>query len=143
MAQVESKIEIENSKIEKLIAQENDPEKRVFLLVLQQIKNSLVANTSLTQDVSEKLDSHIKTFTTHVADTAKMVNTGKGMWKIVAILGGVLQVIFIWIFSTVLDEFKVIHENAAHVTLELTKITAKQEILFRFYETQLNKNSNK
>lgn len=133
----EDQIRYENKQIENLIAQENDPEKRLFLLVLQQIKLSLMANTVLTKDVSAKLDTHIKIFTGHVTDTAKMINTGKGMWKVVAILGGVLQVIFIGVFGVVLQEFKTIHANANELHLSLAKVISKQEILAKFYEAQL------
>ena len=64
--------------IEALIAEENDPKQRAFLIILNSINSSMVANTEATRDVADKLDSHLSAFETKAESDAKLLNQGRG-----------------------------------------------------------------
>ena len=66
--------------IEALIAKENDPDKRMYLIILNSINQSLIANTTSLISISEKLDSHLTTFELHIKAEDAMINRGRGMW---------------------------------------------------------------
>jgi hypothetical protein len=78
--------------IEDLIASENDPKQRSFLIVLNSINNSLLANTETIRDISQKLDEHLTNFEKHTAAESELINKGKGAWTVAAWVLGAAQV---------------------------------------------------
>jgi hypothetical protein len=70
--------------IEHLIAQESDPKQRVFLIVLNNLNISLIANTEATTAIGQKLDAHLTNFERYTQDKERILNQGKGAWKIIA-----------------------------------------------------------
>ena len=80
--------------IEALIAKENDPDKRMYLIILNSINQSLIANTTSLISISEKLDSHLTTFELHIKAEDAMINRGRGMWGYV--MGSVLALAQLW-----------------------------------------------
>jgi hypothetical protein len=54
--------DVSQDKILVLIEQANDQKYRAFLIVLQQINESLISNTQIINEVAEKLDNHLTSF---------------------------------------------------------------------------------
>jgi hypothetical protein len=79
--------------ISQMIAAEDDPKQRAFLIVLHSINQSLEANTSTVRDISDKLEGHLETYNAHTAEEQKLLNQGRGAWKIVAWVIGIAQVL--------------------------------------------------
>ncbi len=85
--------------IEKLIAEENDPKLRAFLILLNEINQSLISNTETTRELSEKLDAHMTRFEEKTARDTSMLDQARGAWRVIAwVLGGV-QVIGLGIWT--------------------------------------------
>ncbi len=85
--------------INDLIMGEDDPKQRAFLIVLNSINQSLIANTHTIRDVSEKLEQHLTNFENHARDEEAMINKGRGMWKVAAWVIGIAQVIGLGIWN--------------------------------------------
>jgi hypothetical protein len=81
------------SDIEKMIASENDPRQRAFLIVLNSINFSLIANTRTITNVSDKLDRHLTNFEEHASSEAELINKGRGAWRIAAWILGAAQLV--------------------------------------------------
>lgn len=89
----------QGSEIEQLIMQENDPKQRAFLIVLNSINNSLIANTDTIREVSDKLESHLANFEEHTRSEEALMNRGRGAWQIATWVIGVAQVIGLGIWQ--------------------------------------------
>jgi hypothetical protein len=79
--------------ISQMIAAEDDPKQRAFLIVLHSINQSLEANTTTVREISDKLEVHLEVYNTHTAEEQKLLNQGRGAWKIVAWVIGIAQVL--------------------------------------------------
>lgn len=95
--------------IETMIAGENDPKQRAFLIVLNSINTSLMANTSTVREIGSKLDIHLTAYETHVQEESALLNQGKGMWKVGAWVVGIAQVIVIGIGARLVNDLDKIH----------------------------------
>jgi uncharacterized protein CbrC (UPF0167 family) len=104
--------------IESMIAEENDPKQRSFLIILNSINNSLVANTSATSELSKNFSDHLKEFEAKVAADAKIMNEGRGMWKVAAWLIGVAQAVVLAGGMKLVSELGGIHEAADKIHAE-------------------------
>jgi hypothetical protein len=81
--------------IEKLIALEDDAKQRAFLIVLNSINNSMIANTETTRDIHTKLEQHLENYTHHITVEEGLFNQGKGIWKIMSWVIGGMQMLII------------------------------------------------
>lgn len=95
--------------IDQLIMQEDDPKQRAFLIVLNSINNSLIANTETIKDISEKLDAHLTSYDNHVEQEEALLNRGRGAWKVMAWVISGVQVIGLGIWAMARGEIKDIH----------------------------------
>ena len=95
--------------IEQMILSEDDPKQRAFLIVLNSINRSLIANTETIREVSEKLETHLEHFENHTKTEEALVNKGRGAWKVAAWVIGVAQVIGLGIWNEARTEIKDIH----------------------------------
>jgi len=95
--------------IDQMIMQEDDPKQRAFLIVLNNINKSLIANTDTIRDVSEKLDAHLTSYEQHVEKEDALLNRGRGAWRVVAWVIGVVQVVGLGIWASAREEIKDIH----------------------------------
>jgi hypothetical protein len=77
-------LDLNDADIKQLIVRENDPDKRVFLIVLNSINTSLKGNTALTGKLSEEFSKHVESFEKHVEKEEALLNQGKGMWRIIS-----------------------------------------------------------
>jgi len=99
--------------LEQMIAAENDPQRRVLLLLVNTFNANLAANTTAVEGISTKLDNHLTKFEQHMALDDELRNQGKGAWKVLAwVLGGV-QVIGLGIWVEAKAEIKDIHASIA------------------------------
>ena len=95
--------------IDQMIMQEDDPKQRAFLIVLNSINNSLIANTETIKEVSEKLDAHLTSYEKHVEQEDALLNRGRGAWKVMAWVISGVQVIGLGIWAMAREEIKEIH----------------------------------
>lgn len=95
--------------IDQLIMQEDDPKQRAFLIVLNSINNSLIANTETIKDISEKLDAHLTSYDNHVEQEEALLNRGRGAWKVATWVISGVQVIGLGIWAMARGEIKDIH----------------------------------
>ena len=88
--------------IEGMIIEEGDPKQRAFLIVLNAINISLVANTRTVREISEKLESHLDNFQAHTENEEAIMNQGRGAWKVLAWVLGIAQAVTVsvWLIST-------------------------------------------
>lgn len=75
------------SEIERMITQENDPDRRAHLIVLNSINNSLVATIEIAQAITTRVDGHLEESTAQAVREERIINTARGMWWV---LSGVL-----------------------------------------------------
>ena len=75
-----------------MIANENDPKQRAFLIVLNSINLALEAKTATVREISQKLEHLLDDINTHVTEDERLVNQGRGAWKVVAWVIGIAQV---------------------------------------------------
>ena len=95
--------------IEDMIIKEDDPHQRAFLVVLNSINISLVANTRTVTDIGRKLEAHLVNFETHTANEAALMNKGRGAWNILAWVLSIAQVAVIGAYAHVTTEIRDIH----------------------------------
>ena len=79
--------------ISQMIVDENDPKQRAFLIVLHSINQSLEANTDTVREINSKLENHLEAFGHHVSNEEKILNQGRGAWKVFAWIVTVAQVL--------------------------------------------------
>jgi hypothetical protein len=97
--------------IEDMIANENDPKQRAFLIVLNSINNSLLANTSTIREVSTKLETHLTLFESHAEAEEALMNKGRGAWTVLAWVLGILQVAGFGLWSLARNDLAEIHSS--------------------------------
>lgn len=95
--------------IDQMILEEEDKKQRAFLIVLNSINKSLIANTETIKDVSEKLDAHLTSYENHVEQEDALLNKGRGAWKVMAWVISGVQVIGLGIWAMAREEIKEIH----------------------------------
>ncbi len=78
--------------IEAMIIKEDDPHQRAFLVVLNSINISLVANTRTVTDIGRKLEAHLVNFETHTKHEEALMNKGRGAWNILAWVLSIAQI---------------------------------------------------
>lgn len=114
-----------NFDIEHLIAAEPDPKQRVYLIVLNNLNNSLVANTDTIKSVSTKLDTHLTNFEQYTRDKDELLNKGRGAWKVAAWVLGIAQLAIGASWVSMRDEFAQLHATDQRIEAAITAIVAK------------------
>lgn len=107
--------------IEDMIAQENDPKQRSFLIVLNSINSALVANTATVKEIKESLDEHLEEYAVQTRNDAQLKDQGRGAWKILAWVLGCVQAALLTGGAALVADLREIHQA---VTL-LHQIDAK------------------
>ncbi len=98
--------------IDGMILEENDPKQRAFLIVLNSINNSLVANTKMTSDVANKLELHLEVYATHASQNEELLNKGRGAWRVAGWIVGIVQIIGLGIWTEAKVELSEINKAA-------------------------------
>ena len=81
--------------IEDLIAAENDPKQRSFLIVLNSINNALLANTATVRDIKDSLDDHLQQYAKDAKVDEAWKNQGRGAWRVMAWVLGLAQAVLL------------------------------------------------
>lgn len=121
----------QQEEINELIRNEQDPKNRAFLLVLQQIHQSLIANTETVNDVASKLDKHLTTYEQHAEAEEARINQGRGLWRVLAWMLGLLQVLVLTALGTAYHEVQLLHDHIAKdqvMDMEIVRKTCKEEV---------------
>jgi hypothetical protein len=113
-------------KILDLIEQENDPKDRAFLIVLQQINASLIANTTTINDIAEKLDTHLTAYESHARREQELIDTGKGMWRVGAWILGIVQTIAIAAIGFVFNNIEELKKTDSTIISRISVIEDQQ-----------------
>jgi len=95
--------------IDHMIINEPDPKQRAFLIVLNSINQSLVANTRITADLSERLETIAANFEAHAEIDAANTNKRLGAWKVIAYVIGGIQFIGLGIWQGARADISAIH----------------------------------
>ena len=106
------------SDIEAMIAVENDPRQRAFLIILNSINNSLQANTKMTKEVAGKLNDHLTAFERKSEEDAALLNKGRGAWKVISVVYGVLQIIALACWGLLTTELKDLNAKVLTITVK-------------------------
>lgn len=117
--------------IESLISEENDPKQRAFLIILNSINASMMANTSATSQVAEKLDSHMSLFEKKAEADAKLLNQGRGAWRVLAWVLGTAQAVILGIAAYVFSDIQQVHTELNQIALTAAKTDARLGLLER------------
>jgi len=111
--------------IDAMIAQEDDSKQRAFLIVLNNINKSLVANTETIREVSDKLEQHLEHFDKHTREEEALMNKGRGAWRVATWVIGIAQVIGLGIWVQAREELKDIHLALQKEQVQLMQLESR------------------
>jgi hypothetical protein len=117
--------------IEALISSENDPKQRAFLIILNSINASMVANTEATREVADKLDDHLTAFEAKAEADAQLLNQGRGAWRVLAWALGTAQVALLGVAGYVFSDLQKIHTEIQQITLTEARLETRINSLER------------
>lgn len=110
-----------NEEISELIRLEDDPKNRALLIVLQNINLSLITNTKTVNDIDEQLNKHMELYNNRIASEDAMYNRGRGAWKVVSWILGLVQASLVALFayaSAQLEQYQIVqHELETRVII--------------------------
>lgn len=115
-----------NDEIADLIKMEDDPKNRAFLIILQNINLSLLANTQTVNDIDVQLKEHLIEFKNRTSREDALLNKGKGAWQVVSWLLGTMQVVTVWVMVHTFNDIKELHAVDAGIETRLTVIETKK-----------------
>jgi hypothetical protein len=115
--------------IEAMIIAEPDAKQRAFLIVLNAINVSLVANTTTIRDVSTKLEAHLTSFEKHTVKEEALMNKGRGMWKIAAWVIGAAQVVGVAVWTDARTDLGSIHTSITSLVAKDAAIETRVTVL--------------
>jgi hypothetical protein len=107
--------------IDVMIANEDDPKQRAFLVILNSINNSLVANTQTTVEVAAKLDKHLTVFEAQTKVESESRNRNLGMLKGVSYFMGLVQIIVTAAVGYVFNDLSKLHTQTNELQIMATK----------------------
>ena len=117
--------------IETLIMKEGDPKQRAFLIVLNNINKSLLANTHTVRDVSAKLEEHLDNFAKHAEAEEALMNKGKGAWVVVAWVLGIVQLIGLGIWQSARMDLSTISQTITQNQAKIGEIMLRIDYIER------------
>jgi hypothetical protein len=130
--------QIHQSEIDELILQEDDKRQRAYLVLLNNINQSLIANTSLTQQNTMMLQDHIEdyqdhkdSYERHTQSEALMVSEIKGAKRVLVYVFGAIQMIVVASVGWLITDLKDVHAHLAAVTVSDTATEIRMSELER------------
>lgn len=122
--------------IQKLIEIEDNKTQRTLLIILNNINESIIANTSLMRDYSNSFNTHLEDYKLHkdtietkIKKDDEQTNKIKGASKVIIAVTSVLQVVIFSVFISVRDDNSLIHEQINKNILEHQKISDRVNII--------------
>jgi len=126
-----------------MIANENDPKQRAFLIVLNSINLALEANTATVREISVKLEHLLDDFDTHVLEDERLVNQGRGAWKVVAWVIGIAQVMATGAFFTQRNEMADLTKAIQAELISDVQLKTRVDVLERTVTSHINASTKK
>src|ERR1017187_6168510 len=119
--------------IDNLIKQANDPEKRITLMVLQQMSKSLYAINTITQGLEDKLIGVSEKLEDHTKMEEALMNKGKGAWWVIGAVLAAAQVIGVFIFMEVKGDIhklndEMVDDSAKHIRIDDRLDTVEKKV---------------
>ena len=106
--------------IEDFIKGENDPKTRAFLMVMNSMNMSLIANTEIVKDIDTQLKSHLVEFNSRLKLEESYINKGKGAWKAASWCLAIAQIIIVGFVTNTFSEVKSLHNIDELITHRIT-----------------------
>lgn len=126
-----------------MIANENDPKQRAFLIVLNSINLALEANTATVREISVKLEHLLDDFDTHVSEDERLVNQGRGAWKVVAWVIGIAQVMATGAFFTQRNEMADLSKAIQAELISDVQVKTRVEVLEKTVTSHIDASTKK
>lgn len=126
-----------------MIANENDPKQRAFLIVLNSINLALEANTATVREISQKLEHLLDDFNTHVTEDERLVNQGRGAWKVVAWVIGIAQVMATGAFVSQRSEISDLTKAIQAELILDTQVKTRVDVLERTVTSHIDASTRK
>ena len=117
------KVDLYGMDLDHLIAQEDDPKQRVFLILLNNLNTSLIDNTKTTSIIGSKLDAHLTNFESYTKDKDQLLNQGRGAWKVAAWVLGIAQIAAGAVWMDMRTELADMHATDARIESAVSKLT--------------------
>ena len=108
--------------IRELILKTDSPKDKAMLLILLKISESLEANTSMTVEVSTKLDNHLDNFIEHEKQEAIKQAQIKAGWRVLSGVLIILQSLALYAVKSHIDE-------AERMNIEINNIRRDVDIV--------------
>lgn len=129
--------------ISMMIANENDPKQRAFLIVLNSINLALEANTATVREISQKLEHLLDDFTNHVTEDERLVNQGRGAWKVVAWVIGIAQVMATGAWFTQRNEISDLNKAVQAELIGYTQVRTRVDVLEKTVTSHIDASTKK
>lgn len=126
-----------------MIANENDPKQRAFLIVLNSINLALEANTATVREISQKLEHLLGDFNTHVTEDERLVNQGRGAWKVVTWVIGIAQVMATGAFFTQRNEIADLTKASQAELISDVQVKARVDVLEKIVTSHIDASQKK
>ena len=126
-----------------MIANENDPKQRAFLIVLNSINLALEANTATVREISQKLEHLLDDFTNHVTEDERLVNQGRGAWKVVAWVIGIAQVMATGAWFTQRNEISDLNKAVQAELIGYTQVRTRVDVLEKTVASHIDASTRK
>jgi hypothetical protein len=126
-----------------MIANENDPKQRAFLIVLNSINLALEANTATVREISQKLEHLLDDFTNHVTEDERLVNQGRGAWKVVAWVIGIAQVMATGAWFTQRNEISDLNKAVQAELIGYTQVRTRVDVLEKTVTSHIDASTKK
>jgi hypothetical protein len=112
-----------------MIAAEDDPKQRAFLIVLNSINLALEANTVTVKDISFKLETHLLAYNQSTKNSEEIINKGKGAWKVIAWVIGIAQVGCLAAWIQLRTDLTELTTNSRNTQIADVKVNARLDAL--------------
>ena len=112
-----------------MIAAEDDPKQRAFLIVLNSINLALEANTVTVKEISFKLETHLLAYNQSTKDSEEIINKGKGAWKVIAWVIGIAQLVGMTGWYQLRNDMAELTANSRNGQLADVRVNARLDAL--------------
>ena len=129
---------IDTLDISLMIAAENDPKQRAFLIVLHNINLSLEANTTTVKEISEKLEQHLEAFNEHTQEDQKLINQGRGAWKIVAWVIALAQILGTGAWLQQRSDMAALDQTVRKELIEHARVESRVDSMEKTFQTYMS-----
>lgn len=113
------------AKLQTLIEAEADPRERARLMIMLQISDILIDNVRAVRGMSDELHVHRTEFSMHMKKELELINQGKGMWKVFAVVISAIQLLIGYSFNNYINDMTDLKQTKVVVERRLDSIEHK------------------